>query len=328
MTNAHRFFSHVYRDDRMRALSDRRRIRKDLLYYARNRSLQPVEWALQQRYRGSAHPVVFIVGVPRSGTTLLYQLMSRFLRVGYVTNRMARYWMTPIAGAILSGGIDRAEIGLESRFGVGGSEMSPHEFSWFWQFYGFMAEQDQFDERALEGVDWGKIARSLRGLAGYFDAPLVLKNLNYVDYQIAWISRKMPDAKFIWMRRDEAAAARSILKVREDRYGDRSLWWSVRPRDYESWAKRSPEDQVAHQVQDIGSAIERSFSSLDASKGFTTSYEELTASPSRVLSQLAEFLGVNMVDPASVEHLRLDRTPVSADQELEGRIAGALAARK
>jgi hypothetical protein len=54
------------------------------------------------------------VGVPRSGTTLLYQLIARFLRVGFITNRMARYWMTPIAGAMLSGRIDRSQIELAS----------------------------------------------------------------------------------------------------------------------------------------------------------------------------------------------------------------------
>jgi hypothetical protein len=326
MTNAYRFLRHVYRDDHMRPHGERRRIGRDLLYYARNRSLQPLECVLRRRYREAEYPIVFIVGVPRSGTTLLYQLMARFLRVGYITNRMAGYWMTPIAGAMLSGRIDRSQIELASRYGAGSTDMSPHEFSWFWQFYGYMTEHDHLDDRALSKIDWKSITASLSGLAEYAQAPLVLKSLNYVDYHISWLQRQIPRAKFVWIERDDIAASGSILGVREARYGDASIWWSVRPRDFHEWAERPPEEQVAHQVRDIKGSIEEAFSGLDSSTAFRTSYESLVASPARVVSELSEFLGASIVDRDSLECLRLSQSSVSADSQLTKRIVNALEA--
>lgn len=308
----------------MRARSERRSIRRDLIYYARNRSLLPLEWILQQRYRGQRYPIAFIVGVPRSGTTLLYQLMARFLRVGYITNRMARYWMTPMAGALLTGRIDRSRIELESSYGAGSPDMSPHEFSWFWHFHGYMTESDHLDETALDKIDWRSITASLSGLAEYYRAPLVLKSLNFVDYHIPSFHRQLPQARFIWMQRDDLATARSILEVRERRYGDASIWWSVRPRDFQAWADRPPEEQVAHQVADITRSIKDAFSSLDASNAFKTSYEALVSSPVRVLSELAEFLGVTVVDRDILDRLHLTQSSVHTEPQLEQRIVNAL----
>jgi len=324
MTDAYRFLRHVYRDDHLRARSEQRRIGKDLLHYARNRSLLPLERMLRHRYRGARYPVVFIVGVPRSGTTLLYQLIARFLRVGYITNRMARYWMTPIAGAMLSGRIDRSQIELESSYGAGTTDMSPHEFSWFWQFYGYMHDHDDLDDRTLSEMDWRAITASLSGLAEYSQAPLVLKSLNYVNYHIRWLQRQMPQAKFLWIDRNDVATARSILSVREGRYGDSSIWWSVRPRDFREWAERPPEEQVAHQVSDIRSSIQDAFSSRDTSAAFRTSYESLVSSPARVVSEVAEFLGVNIIDRGSLERLQLDPSSAPADSQLEKRIVNAI----
>ena len=312
----------------MRARSERRRFGKDLVRYARNRALLPLEWILQHRYREAHYPVVFIVGVPRSGTTLLYQLIARFLRVGYITNRMARYWMTPIAGAMLSGRVDRSQIELESSYGAGATNMSPHEYSWFWQFYGYMSDHDDLDEQALGKMDWRSITASLSGLAEYSQAPLVLKSLNSVNYQIRWLHRQMPQAKFIWIERDEVATARSILSVREARYGDSSIWWSVRPSDFREWTERSPEEQVAHQMDDIRGSIEDAFSSLDASSTFRTSYESLVSSPAQVLSKLAGFLGVSIVDRDALQLLRLNPSSARGDSQLEKRIVNALGACK
>jgi len=312
----------------MRAHAERRRIGNDLLRYARNRSLLPFEWAFRRRFRDGQFPIVFIVGVPRSGTTLLYQLIAKFLRVAYITNRMARYWMTPITGAFLSGSIDRSQIAFDSSYGAGATDISPHEFSWFWQFYGHLHDHDDLDDEALAAIDWPSIRASLSGLAECSGAPLVLKSLNFADYQILSLHRQFPRAKFIWIERDDVATARSILGVRHARYGDPSIWWSVRPRDFRDWADRPPEEQVAHQLTDIERSIQNAFSSLEPSAATKTSYETLVSSPARVISDLAEFLGVDIIDRDSLERLQLTPSSARADSQLEKRIVNALGVRK
>lgn len=66
-----RFFGAIYQDNAARQRR-RRVVWKDLLLYLGNRTLQPLELLIARRYYQEHLPLVFIVGVPRSGTTLLY----------------------------------------------------------------------------------------------------------------------------------------------------------------------------------------------------------------------------------------------------------------
>ncbi|MFW5879616.1 MAG: sulfotransferase, partial [bacterium] len=47
-------------------------------------------------------PVIFIVGLPRSGTTPLAQMMVQRFRLGYVTNLIAKFWNSPELGIALT----------------------------------------------------------------------------------------------------------------------------------------------------------------------------------------------------------------------------------
>ena len=92
-----RFFRSIYEDNADRKPGDRRSLHRDLVRYLANRLVQPLERMLVRTHRDPSVPLLFIVGVPRSGTTLLYQLMCTHLDVGYVSNAMARWWMAPIS---------------------------------------------------------------------------------------------------------------------------------------------------------------------------------------------------------------------------------------
>jgi ABC-type oligopeptide transport system ATPase subunit len=58
-----------------------------------------------------AHAHEFIVGLPRSGTTLLSQLLAYSLDAGYTTNFAARFWLAPVHGLRLGrrGGVVAGE---------------------------------------------------------------------------------------------------------------------------------------------------------------------------------------------------------------------------
>ncbi len=304
-----RFFQAVYWDNHLRRGAQRRGLARDISRYLKNRCLQiPERFLIRRNYREDL-PIVFIVGVPRSGTTLLFQLMSRYLDLGYVNNYMARYWMAPIWGGgsyrrRWSGTHQKGE--LESDFGGTSDLDDPHEFSWFWQFHTEFGACDHLREQELRAIDWRPIRRELLGLAGWFGRPLVFKSINYVNYHVDWFRRLLPDARFVWIQRERRFTARSILKVREQRYGDPAIWWSVRPRDLAAWRERSPEEQVAHQIRDIEGALERGFSNLPEGKGLRLTYEALTRQPREILTQLAGFSGAAIKDEEGLRNLRLE----------------------
>jgi len=72
--------------------------------------LTPLDWLLQakEKRRLAAvdesqirHPLVLIVGPPRSGSTLLYQALARYANVSYLTNLTSMFPRSPISSASL-----------------------------------------------------------------------------------------------------------------------------------------------------------------------------------------------------------------------------------
>src|SRR5690606_21792278 len=83
--------------------------------------LRPLEAALVARGAREAEaapPPVFVVGPPRSGTTLVYQLLVRRFRVAYLSNLAHRLYETPAAATWLGRPFVRPWTGpFESRYG-------------------------------------------------------------------------------------------------------------------------------------------------------------------------------------------------------------------
>src|SRR5215831_17612554 len=50
----------------------------------------------------AGEPIIHVVGVPRSGTTLAMQLLSCAYEIGYVDNLAATFWQAPLYGIRLS----------------------------------------------------------------------------------------------------------------------------------------------------------------------------------------------------------------------------------
>jgi hypothetical protein len=288
-----RFFRDVYADNGVR-LQNRRRLARDLGLYAANRALRPVERALVARQTGPTPPIAFIVGAPRSGTTLLLQLIARHLEVGYPSNFVARYWMAPLLGTMRFErrfAAERREIPLRSAFGGTDGPCSPHEFGWFWRFWCGAFETDDLSEAELDRFDWPTLRAEVHALASWLARPYAFKSLNHVVYNIDRFAREFPTSRFIYIRRDFRYVVQSILECRIARYGTDRIWWTIRPRDVADWLDRSPLEQVCHQVADIRRAVEASLSRLEPARRLVLDYEDVVAAPAPALAQVASLLG-------------------------------------
>lgn len=292
--NVVQFYRQVYADNRGRR-EGRRHLGRDLLLYARNCALRPLERRLIARHRDAERPIVFIVGVPRSGTTVLYQLLSALLDVGYVSNYVARYWMAPVAGSVLYRrrfGDAPPTLSLDSNLGAAPGPDAPHEFSWFWQFWASLESSDHLTDAELARIDWAPVVEEVQALAGWHRATLALKCLNHVNYHIPWFASLFPSSHFVHIRRTPDYVVQSILEARARRYGTERHWWSIRPRDHRAWRDRDPVAQVCHQVVDCTGAIERGLADLPAARRHALDYEALVRSPGDVLDGLARELGL------------------------------------
>ena len=292
-----RFFRTVYADNQAR-VEARRSLARDAALYLRNRLLQPFERRLVARFAGSGRPVLFIVGVPRSGTTLLHQLIARHLDLGYVSNRIARYWMAPVWASrrYFPSVHIRRSLPLASDLGGTQGDHSPHEFGYFWQFHLEPGEHDRLGEGDESQRRLGAVARELEALAGFHGSGVVLKNLNYVDLNIPALARALPTSRFLLIERDPRFVAQSILLARRKRYGDERTWLSVRFPGYRALLDRDPGEQAVAQIETVSAAIRAGLAAVPSERTQRLGYEELVADPVPWLTSIAERLQAELLD--------------------------------
>jgi len=244
----------------------------------------------------AAWPLVYIVGAPRSGTTLLSQLTSRYLPVGYIDNLVARFWLRPSVGIRLSrivlGDRARDTIELESRHGVTRGASGPHEFGYFWRHWLHLddAPNHHLGEDALARLDSAGLKGALeQEIIATFAAPVVFKNV-ICGFHAAFLTRIHPRSLFVNIERDEYATCASILRSRLERYGSYDHWWSLQPSSYPfDPPATDPCAEVALQVDACRREI-RAELARPGVHAITLRYEELCANPSASMRRICDEL--------------------------------------
>ena len=103
------------------------------------------------------------MGVPRSGTTLVSQLVSAHLDVGYINHLVAAFWRAPVTGIRLSKKLIKGvrETSFASEFGRTSHLWEPHEFGYFWAHHLQQEDMSAPKPGAATRIDWEVLRRVL-----------------------------------------------------------------------------------------------------------------------------------------------------------------------
>ena len=232
---------------------------------------------------GKDLPLVYIVGAPRSGTTLLCQLLCRNLSVGFINNLVARFWLRPSVGIFLSKALLRAGarqgITYRSRFGTTEEIHEPHEFGYFWRHWLMLdrAPTHKLPTAILNSLDKDGLRGALENeILGAFQLPVVFKNI-ICGLQAAFLTEIHPLSLFIHIKRDVARTATSILQSRLERFGSYETWWSLKPSTW-PFAAKDAAHEVVMQVHMCRGEIDQELSNPNV-HSLTLTYEELCEAP-------------------------------------------------
>ena len=237
------------------------------------------------------YPTLHIVGVPRSGTTLLSQLISMHLQVGYIDNLIAAFWQAPLYGIRLSQKLLSEGTGsdFKSRYGRTLGIREPHEFGYFWRSvlgYHDLSEQESSHERR---IDWNRLRTILVNMTHEFAAPVVFKSF-LIGWHIRRLQRLLPLTCFVHLRRDPLESAVSLCAMRRQLGDPATTWTSLKPREY-AWLKDEPlPRQLAGQVYFLDRRLTEQLSGVPAARVLEISYTDLCADPSQVLAQVQDLL--------------------------------------
>ncbi|MBY0421762.1 MAG: sulfotransferase [Parvularculaceae bacterium] len=255
-----------------------------------NEVLAPVEANLTEGLVAPKRAMVFVVGPPRGGTTLMSQILAVSGGYSYVSNVAARFWRAPSLGVTIDRALQTSPPALSfaSRRGATSGAAEPHEFGYFWsRWFDLGGETHWLDEDARARVDLAELRRALAGMERAAERPMVFKNNTWLTFQADWFARALPNALIVACFRDPAAIARSLLRQRLELYGDPARWWSVRPRAYAALSRLEPLDQIAGQAVECLRDMQDALSRVPTERLLRVGYGALCADPRGILNEIA-----------------------------------------
>lgn len=197
------------------------------------------------------HPFVFIFGLPRSGTTLMSQLLAYSFDIGYVNNFIARFWLAPVTGIrlfrIFYG--NEQSRNFQSNYATTKDLTGIHEFGYFWRYW--LQKERISDvvnlEESRQRIDWEGLRLTLINMQGEFGKGCCAKNI-FGSYHMKELTDLLGKVLFIFIERDPLDVAVSILEARKKYYEDLNLWWSYAPPEYYKIRNLSYKEQIGGQI--------------------------------------------------------------------------------
>lgn len=262
-------------------------LRKDPLRESRlqelNELLAPVERQIELGVDVGEPPLVFVIGMARSGTTLAGQLLAG-AGFGYVSNFIASFWKAPALGATLQRLILNSPGTLASSFrsyhGVTEGLLEPHEFGYFWdRWFDLGQPTHKLDSTGLSRVDREGLRNALTALQKVEGRPFSFKNNSWCSLQASWLAHTFPRSIFVMCRRPACWVAQSLCQAREERYGSRDTWWSIRPSTYTSLIGLPWWDQIAAQIHDFDVEMREQLAQIPPYRVIDISYSAMCENP-------------------------------------------------
>ena len=249
------------------------------------------------------HPLVFIVGAPRSGTTLVYQVLSAFLDVTFPTNLTEMFPKSPLRAAQLQKSVWPARRpDFRNYYGQTAHFSGPNDAFHIWNRW--LGEDRYQPQRELADAVVSEMQQFFAAWTSAFNKPFLNKN-NRNAIAVDVLARHLPNSRFIVIRRNPLYVVQSLIVARQQIQGTKSIGWglqsssSVTTSDHLGYV-----DDVCRQVSDIDMEIDRQLADVDPSRVLQVTYESFCEQPQHWVTRVTEsFRGVKLNPGRSLDDL-------------------------
>jgi len=219
--------------------------------------------------------IVFIVGAPRTGSTLLYQLLTNMLNVGYLSNLSNLFCHSLLSGMVLHERIfsARPHNNFSSDNGRTRRWIDVNESGKFW-YQWYPRDVTKLTDEILSGIDFSPMVGIIRNIQLKLKKPLVFKNQTS-SQRVRSLASLFPDSIFVHVIRDPLPVARSIIRQRRRFLGSQEKWYSFKPENYEEIKDLDYVEQVVRQIHGVDGMIRSAFGELNTNRFMTVRYEDL-----------------------------------------------------
>lgn len=250
-------------------------------------------------------PPLFILGAPRSGTSLLFKALCLHPDAAYVSNWVERFpQATPLS---VLNRIPTALPGLQRDawfrggnayvYGAGRSLRdrlvpAPAEGETVFRQCGITTAAVR--EQPPEGPEIAALRRRFAAIARWGGGEVLVNKRIANNRRIPLLATAFPDARYVEVVRDGRAVALSLSKV--NWWPNMTLWWlGMKPGEWEAQGGHPLELCARHWVEEVR-VLEEGGRLIAPDRHLQIRYEDLIDEPATVLARIAEFGGLDPAD--------------------------------
>ena len=246
--------------------------------------------------------IVFLLGADRSGTTLLYKMLSAYRNVAYLSNYQQRYPEWPSLAYLQRLLNQFLEFKRNSWFQEQGGAYFNERRRWMQSIVPTPAEAEPVYASCgiplTPAEDYCLLPYTANCLRERFErilrasvADVLLSKRTANNRRIPVLKQIFPNAKYIHLIRDGRAAAHSLLQVKW--WNDHVLFWAGKtPRQMIAEGANPLELAVRHWVEGMAS-IERGVAMLAQNNILDVRYENLLRNPHVEIQRILDFMGIS-----------------------------------
>jgi hypothetical protein len=241
-------------------------------------------------YAQSVHQPIFIVGAPRSGSTIIYQSISNQFDVLYINNIVDLFYKNLWLGLSISKllyqfrphNCFKSIHGDTYMYSLNG----PSESGSFWGRW-FKKGQHYVDENELSRMQINELFTEINTVTNRFKKPLIIKNLAN-GQRLRQLKKVFPKAKIIYVKRDIFYNAQSIILAKDKLSLPRDKYWSIRTADYKKIKFMKWHLQVPSQIVSIQNQIESDIKLFD--EHLTLDYDDFIKNFNVNIERIGQFI--------------------------------------
>ncbi len=277
-----------------------------------NSLLSGREQRLRRSISPSSAPVILVVGAPRSGTTLVYQTLARYMDVTYFSNLTSLFPKAPLAATKLFRWLPRWQSAdFKNFYGQTAGLNGPNDgFSVWNQWLG----DDRYVPRTnLTVAEQNSMGEFFSAWCQAFGKPFLNKN-NRNTGCMHLLSRAIPQATIVVVRRNPLLVAQSLINARIEVQGDKSVGWGLHSQSSDTTIDPlAYVDDVCDQVLQIEAKLDEQLKDIPDDRIVEFTYEGFCEAPHETLRWIASRIpGVDLNEELITAELR----PFAASTEM------------
>jgi len=248
--------------------------------------LHVVEKRRYQKAPEPKRPLILVCGAPRSGTTLVAQVLIAHLPVSYFNNLTSVFPRSPIVANLLFGNpIGPKQLNYMSYYGKSTNFSGPNDALYIWDRW--LGNDRKSIPSALSHSAKEQLSKFFGAYEQAFERPIIGK-INSLNTFAHLIAEVLDNAYFLCMRREPVYLAQSLLRARKEIHGNLHTAYGVYNPNKSENQKWDYVEDVCEQVLFHEEKIREEQEIIGQERFWIIPYEEFCKRPHELVNKVSE----------------------------------------